>query len=47
VEQFWPFWPTSSGPGTKLLDGSILLKFFMGTWQKSESFDTVDDLLGF
>jgi len=24
---FWPFWPTSSGPRPKLLDGSVLLKF--------------------
>jgi len=42
-----PFWPTSSGPGPKPLDGSISLKFLLETRLKSESFDTLDDLLGF
>ena len=42
-----PFWPTSSGPGPKPLDGSISLKFLLETRLKSESFDTLDDLLRF
>ena len=33
--------------GLKLLDGSILLKFLLETRLQSESFDTLDDLLGF
>jgi len=37
----------SSGPGPKLLDGSISLKFLLETRLQSESFDTLDDLLGF
>jgi len=40
-------WPTSPGPGPKLLNGSILLKLLLGTRLQSESFDTLDDLLGF
>jgi len=42
-----PFWPNLSGPGTKPLDGSIWLKFSLETRLKSESFDNLDDLLGF
>jgi len=42
-----PLWLTSSGPGSKPLDGSISHKFLLGTSLKSESFDTLDDLLGF
>jgi len=41
------FWPTSSGPRPKLLDGSISLKFLLETRLKSESFDTLDDVLRF
>ena len=44
---FKPFWPTSSGPRPKLLDGSISLKFLLETRLKSESFDTLDDVLRF
>ena len=44
---FRPFWPTSSGPGPKPLNGSISLKFLLETRLKSESFDTLDDLLEF
>jgi len=33
--------------GTKPLDGSISLKFLLDTRLQSESFDTLDDLLGF
>ena len=44
---FRPLWPTSPGPEPKPLDGSILLKFLLGTRLKSESFDTLDDLLWF
>ena len=40
-------WPTSPGPGPKPLDGSISLKFLLETRLQSESFDTLDDLLGF
>jgi len=47
VEQFWSFWPTSSGPRLKPLDGSISLNFFVETRLKSESIDTLDDLLRF
>jgi len=42
-----PLWPTSSGPRPKPLDGSILLKFLLETRLKSESFDTLINLLGF
>ena len=34
-------------PGLKPLDGSISLKFLLETRLQSESFDTLDDLLGF
>jgi len=44
---FRPPWPTSPGPGLKLLDGSISLKFWLETRLQSESFDTLDDLMGF
>jgi len=40
-------WPTSPGPGPKLLDGSISLKFLLEIRFKSELFDTLDDLLRF
>ena len=42
-----PFWPTSLGPGPKPLDGSMSLKFLLGTTLQSEYFDTLDDLLRF
>ena len=35
------------GPGRQPLGGSILLKFLLETRLQSESFDTLDDLLGF
>jgi len=44
---FRPPWSTSPGSGPKLLDGSISLKFLLETRLRSESFDTLDDLLGF
>jgi len=44
---FRPPWPTLPGPGPKPLDDSISLKFLLETRLQSESFDTVDDLLGF
>jgi len=44
---FEPPWSTLPGPGPKPLDGSILLKFLLETRLQSESFDTLDDLLGF
>ena len=44
---FRPPWPTLPGPGQQLLGGSILLKFLLETKLQSESFDTLDDLLGF
>jgi len=34
-------------PRPKLLNGSISLKFLLETKLQSESFDTLDDLLGF
>ena len=43
---FRPPWPTSPGPGPKPLDGNISLKFLLETRLQSESFDTLDDLLG-
>jgi len=46
-EHFRPPWPTSAGPGPKPLDGSISLKFLLETRLQSNSFDTLDDLLGF
>jgi len=44
---FRPPWPISPDPGPKLLDGSISLMFLLETRLQSESFDTLDDLLGF
>jgi len=44
---FRPPWPTLPGPGRQPLGGSILLKFSLETRLQSESFDTMDDLLGF
>ena len=44
---FRPPWPTSPGSGRQPLDGSISLKFLLETRIQSESFDTLDDLLGF
>ena len=41
-----PPWPTLPGPGHQLLVGSISLKFSLETRVQSESFDTLDDLLG-
>ena len=42
-----PPWPTLPGPGCQLLGGRISLKFLLETRLQSESFDTLDDLLGF
>ena len=44
---FRPPWPTSPGPKPKPLDGSISLKFLLETKLQSESFDTLDNVLGF
>jgi len=44
---FRPSWPILPGPERQQLDGSILLKFLLVTKLQSESFDTLDDLLGF
>ena len=44
---FRPPWPTLPGPGRQPLGGSISLKFLLETMLQSESFDTLDDLLGF
>jgi len=44
---FSPLWPTLPGPGHQPLDGSISLKFLLETRLQSESFDTLDDLMGF
>jgi len=44
---FRPPWPTLPGPGRHALGGSISLKFLQETGLQSESFDTLDDLLGF
>ena len=44
---FRPPWPTSPGPGRQLLGGSISLKFLLETRLQSQSFETLDDLLGF
>jgi len=35
------------GPGRQPLGGSISLKFLLETTLQSESFDTLDDLLGY
>ena len=42
-----PPWPTLPGPGCQPLGGSISLKFLLETRLQSESFDTLDDPLGF
>jgi len=39
--------PLLPGPGRQPLDGNISLKFSLETRLQSESFDTLDDLLGF
>ena len=44
---FRPPWPTLPGPGCEPLGGSISLKFLLETRLQSESFDTLDELLGF
>jgi len=44
---FRPPWPTLPGPGRQPLGGSISLKFLLETRLQSESFDNLDDLLGF
>ena len=44
---FRPPWPTLPDPGRQPLDGSISLKFLLETRLQSESFNTLDDLLGF
>jgi len=44
---FRPPWPTLPCPGRKPLGGSISMKFLLETRLQSESFDTLDDLLGF
>jgi len=44
---FRPPWPTLPGPGRQPLGGSISLMFLLETRLQSESFDTLDDLLGF
>ena len=45
MSSFRLFWPTSSDPRPKPLDG-ISLKFLLETSLKSESVDILDDLLG-
>ena len=47
MEDFRLPWPTLPGPGRQPLGGSISLKFLLETRLQSESFDTLDDLLGF
>ena len=44
---FRPPWPTLPGPGRQPLGGGISLEFLLQTRLQSESFDTLDDLLGF
>jgi len=44
---FRPPWPTLPGTGRQPLGPSISLKFLLETRLQSESFDTLDDLLGF
>jgi len=44
---FRPPSPTLPGPGRQPLGGSISLKFLLETRLQSDSFDTLDDLLGF
>ena len=41
------FRPPLPGPGRQPLGGNILLKFLLETKLQSESFDTLDNLLGF
>ena len=41
------FGPTSPGPGRQPLDGSISLKVLLDSRLQSESFNTLNDLLGF
>ena len=43
---FRPPWPTLPGPGRQPLGGSISLKFLLETRLQSESFDTLNDLIG-
>ena len=40
-------WPTFPDPGRQPLGGSISMKFLLEIRLQSESFDTLDDLLGF
>jgi len=40
-------WPTLPGPGCQLLGGDVSLKLLLDTRLQSESFDALDDLLGF
>jgi len=42
-----PPWHTLPGPGHQPLGDGISLKFSLETRLQSESFDTLDDLLGF
>jgi len=44
---FRPPWSTLPGPGCQTSDGGISLKFLLETRLQSESFDTLDNLLGF
>ena len=44
---FRPPWHTLPGPGHQPLGGSISPKFLLETRLQSESFDALDDLLGF
>jgi len=44
---FRPPWPISPGPEPKPIDSSIVLKFSLETRLQSESFNTLDDLLGY
>ena len=44
---FRPPWPTLPDTGCQPLSGSISLKFLLETRLQSESFDTLDYLLGF
>jgi len=44
---FRPPWPILPGSGGQPLGGSISLKFLPETRPQSESFDTLDNLLGF
>ena len=47
MEDFRPPWPTLPGPGCQLLGDSISLKFLLEIRLQFESFDALDDLLGF